>query len=319
MMNIQSTPVSVLSAETSIFDIFHRCLSNDFIDSVREHGVLQPVYAVEQPGGYDLVAGFKRWRAAYKAGCCDIPAVILSTETPAAELLNIRLALDSSDTPMPVMAQAGLVQLASELLDDPFSWLCRPTLRRFLPMNRDIYDRLLLLACTGANMKEYYRKYNAPLATVSVVLRQEHEFREHLANWALRYRIRPIELEKLLNGTIDCAKRHGHSVAEIWGAIAAGQPAESEGHERVVYLLQVKERLTEMRYPYLNSLQGRCTDAVGILEKTCGTTVTFDPSFESDTVTISFSASSMDEYDLTVSRLQDDTARKAIMTVLVHE
>ncbi len=46
-------------------------------DSVRELGVLQPILVRErEDGGYELIAGERRWRAAKRAGLPDIPAVI---------------------------------------------------------------------------------------------------------------------------------------------------------------------------------------------------------------------------------------------------
>ncbi len=45
--------------------------------SIKEHGVLQPVLVVEKnDGGYELVAGERRWRASQLAGLTTIPALI---------------------------------------------------------------------------------------------------------------------------------------------------------------------------------------------------------------------------------------------------
>ena len=44
--------------------------------SVREHGVLQPVLVTKTDGGYELVAGERRVRAAEMAGLSRIPAVV---------------------------------------------------------------------------------------------------------------------------------------------------------------------------------------------------------------------------------------------------
>ena len=44
--------------------------------SMREVGVLQPVVVTESDGGYVLIAGERRWRAAKRAGLGVIPAVI---------------------------------------------------------------------------------------------------------------------------------------------------------------------------------------------------------------------------------------------------
>ena len=45
-------------------------------DSIAAHGVLQPILVSETPGGYQLVAGERRLRAAQAAGLERIPAVI---------------------------------------------------------------------------------------------------------------------------------------------------------------------------------------------------------------------------------------------------
>lgn len=44
--------------------------------SIREHGVVQPIVVVPRAGGYVIVAGERRWRAASKAGLDKIPALV---------------------------------------------------------------------------------------------------------------------------------------------------------------------------------------------------------------------------------------------------
>jgi ParB family chromosome partitioning protein len=59
-------------------------------DSLREHGVLQPILVRPLPAGrYELVAGERRWRAARLAGLERIPAVVRS----AAENERLELAM----------------------------------------------------------------------------------------------------------------------------------------------------------------------------------------------------------------------------------
>jgi len=55
--------------------------------SMREHGVLQPLLVSEDPdGGYVLIAGERRWRAAKRAGLGQVPAVIRERTDEALEL-----------------------------------------------------------------------------------------------------------------------------------------------------------------------------------------------------------------------------------------
>ena len=56
--------------------IFSEAL-NELADSIREHGVLQPLLVRPLPGGsYQLVAGERRWRASRMAGLQEVPVVI---------------------------------------------------------------------------------------------------------------------------------------------------------------------------------------------------------------------------------------------------
>lgn len=51
----------------------------DLIDSVKEHGILEPLVVAKTPAGYQIIAGERRWRAAKLAGFKTIPAIIKET------------------------------------------------------------------------------------------------------------------------------------------------------------------------------------------------------------------------------------------------
>lgn len=48
----------------------------ELAESVRAHGVVQPIVVVPADGGYVLVAGERRWRAARLAGLAEVPALV---------------------------------------------------------------------------------------------------------------------------------------------------------------------------------------------------------------------------------------------------
>ena len=49
----------------------------DLAQSIKEHGILQPLLVTERAdGGYELVAGERRWRAAQKIGLATVPVLI---------------------------------------------------------------------------------------------------------------------------------------------------------------------------------------------------------------------------------------------------
>ena len=64
---------------------------SELADSIREHGIIQPLLVRPlETGGYQLVAGERRWRAARMIGLTEVPVVIKEmTETEVMELALI--------------------------------------------------------------------------------------------------------------------------------------------------------------------------------------------------------------------------------------
>jgi ParB family transcriptional regulator, chromosome partitioning protein len=51
----------------------------DLVDSIKEHGILEPLVVAKTPAGYQIIAGERRWRASKLAGLTHVPAVIRET------------------------------------------------------------------------------------------------------------------------------------------------------------------------------------------------------------------------------------------------
>ena len=58
-------------------------------DSIRTHGIVQPLLVRRRDGGYELIAGERRWRAAKLAGISRVPVVV--KEVADDNLLEIAL------------------------------------------------------------------------------------------------------------------------------------------------------------------------------------------------------------------------------------
>jgi ParB family chromosome partitioning protein len=58
-------------------------------DSIRTHGVVQPLLVRRQGDGFELIAGERRWRAARLAGLSKVPIVV--KDVPDGDLLEIAL------------------------------------------------------------------------------------------------------------------------------------------------------------------------------------------------------------------------------------
>jgi ParB family chromosome partitioning protein len=55
---------------------FNELELDELSDSIRQHGVMQPVVVRQTVRGYELIAGERRWRASQRAGLAVIPALV---------------------------------------------------------------------------------------------------------------------------------------------------------------------------------------------------------------------------------------------------
>jgi len=87
----------------------------DLCQSIREHGVVQPVVVrPSQTGGrYEIIAGERRWRAAQLAGMAEIPAIVRDVSDRVALELAIVENIQRADL-NPVEEAAGFQQLIDD-------------------------------------------------------------------------------------------------------------------------------------------------------------------------------------------------------------
>ncbi len=57
----------------------------DLVDSIKEHGILEPLVIAKTPAGYQIIAGERRWRASKLGGLTHVPAIVRET-TPKGML-----------------------------------------------------------------------------------------------------------------------------------------------------------------------------------------------------------------------------------------
>ncbi|MCF6115361.1 ParB/RepB/Spo0J family partition protein [Mesorhizobium muleiense] len=88
----------------------------DLAQSIREHGVVQPVVARPSPtqaGRYEIIAGERRWRAAQRAGLSEIPIIVRDVNDRTALELAIIENVQRTDL-NPVEEGMGYQQLIDD-------------------------------------------------------------------------------------------------------------------------------------------------------------------------------------------------------------
>ncbi len=47
----------------------------ELVESIRQHGIIQPLVVRDVDGRHELIAGERRWRAAHEAGLTQVPVI----------------------------------------------------------------------------------------------------------------------------------------------------------------------------------------------------------------------------------------------------
>jgi ParB family transcriptional regulator, chromosome partitioning protein len=94
-------------------------------DSIRERGVLQPIIVQPRPaGGYELIAGERRWRASKIAGAARIPALI-AQPLDGAQSIELALLENIAREDLGVIEEARTIAALLDELDVTATSLAR--------------------------------------------------------------------------------------------------------------------------------------------------------------------------------------------------
>jgi ParB family chromosome partitioning protein len=85
----------------------------ELIDSIRQHGIIQPLIVREIDGRYEIIAGERRWRAAQALGMAEIPVILRAANDLEVLELSLIENLQRADL-NPIEEAQGYARLASE-------------------------------------------------------------------------------------------------------------------------------------------------------------------------------------------------------------
>lgn len=92
---------------------FAREALQELIDSIRQHGIIQPLIIREAGARFELIAGERRWRAAQEVGLTEVPAIVRTANDLEVLELSLIENLQRADL-NPIEEAQGYARLANE-------------------------------------------------------------------------------------------------------------------------------------------------------------------------------------------------------------
>ena len=84
----------------------------DLVNSIQEHGIIEPLVVAKTPAGYQIIAGERRWRASKLAGLSTVPVIV--KETTARGMLEMAIVENVQREDLNPIERAQAVQRLSE-------------------------------------------------------------------------------------------------------------------------------------------------------------------------------------------------------------
>jgi len=86
---------------------------SELVESIRQHGIIQPLIVRKVDGRHELIAGERRWRAALAAGLAEVPVIIRTAGDRDVLELSLIENLQRADL-NPIEEAQGYARLAGE-------------------------------------------------------------------------------------------------------------------------------------------------------------------------------------------------------------
>ena len=196
-------------------DRFDQAALSELADSIREHGVLQPIVVRAMEGGtYQIIAGERRWRASRMAGLSEIPAMVVEAED--GKVMELALIENLQREDLTIIEEA----LGYRTLMETYGLTQEQVAKRMGKSRPVIANALRILNLSPGSLKRLEAGELTPGHARVLAGLESPELMDQLAEEAVRSALTVRQLEKL------AAQRKG-SKREVISASAA--PVLEEG------------------------------------------------------------------------------------------
>ena len=171
-------------------------------DSIKQHGVVQPIIVKKNENGYSIIAGERRWRAAKIAGLKTIPAIIKDLTT--REIIEIALIENIQREDLNPVEEA---EAYKKLIDE--HGLTQEALSKVVGKSRAaIANSIRLLTLSEAVKEMLVNDLLTPGHARTLITIEDEEKQNRLANTIVERNLNVRDTEKLIkNLTAEKKKR----------------------------------------------------------------------------------------------------------------
>jgi ParB family transcriptional regulator, chromosome partitioning protein len=165
---------------------------DELVQSIKEHGILQPILAhALGDGHYEIIAGERRWRAAQKAGLSTVPVILKDIEE--VEILEVALVENIQRENLNAMELAK----AYKVFIDEFDYTQEELSKKVGKERATVANTLRLLTLSEAAKKALYEDIITVGHAKAILMAKTRELQDHLLLEIIKRGLSVREAEKL--------------------------------------------------------------------------------------------------------------------------
>lgn len=274
--------------------------------SIRESGMLEPIWVRSMPEGLQILAGFSRYEAAGQAGLSSIPVHYADADADVfcQILLAHRVSSDFN-----VMEKGRALRIFKRL--DPVGRERIRCLRLLdLPDKPSVLNEMEELLELDPALQAYIESCGAALKQASQFLPFRTEEQRFCAEIGETLRIRPVELLSVCIPLREIARWNISSVQETWRGLGLPNVIQSEA-ARGQKVQEIKKRVHERRFPKLTGWNRSIEEAARSLNLPASVRIEWDRTLEAPGVEVRIHADSAKEIKHLTERLSSGPAERA--------
>lgn len=116
---LQVPPEKLLPNPQQPRTTFDELALDELAASIKRHGIVQPLVVTEVKGGYEIIAGERRWRAAQKASLKTVPVIVRTMQQQ--EQLEVALIENVQRVDLDALEQAVSIERLHQQFNLPYS------------------------------------------------------------------------------------------------------------------------------------------------------------------------------------------------------
>lgn len=179
---------------------------NELAESIKEHGIFQPVILKESIQGYEIVAGERRCRAAKIAGLMEVPAIIVDFSDQ--QMMEIALLENIQRENLNAIEEAMAYQNMMKKLK-----LTQNDLAKRLGKSRSYIANILRLLSLPESIQNYVLEGKLSMGHARALITLDDDKAKEIADRAVKDGLSVREVENIVKG-IELGKRKKGKVKE---------------------------------------------------------------------------------------------------------